>query len=220
MARAKRANLSSKTPAPAFDAHVAAYWANALAPALDAHVTAYWTNALKDFFSFPAEAFDAHIGAYWTNKLKAFFSSPADALAFAETFERLEREDADALAALVAPGVPPSAVRNRLNPLYAALEPSLCEDDPDTRAAMRETALALSALHYAEITKSTRSTMAKAASLRERVVVEEPLARASVLKEQDAKIKPAKRIETLVHQRIAETLGISVRQVQRVLSRP
>ena len=83
--------------------------------------------------------------------------------------------------------VPPSAVRNRLNPLHAALEPSLFEDDPDTRAAMRETALALSALHYAEITKSTRGTMGKAALLRERVVAEEPLARASVRKEQDAK---------------------------------
>jgi hypothetical protein len=149
-------------------------------------------------------------------KIDAWLGTPEALLA---AVERLEREDANALAELVAPGVPPSAVRNRLNPLHAALEPSLFEDNPDTRAAMRETALALSALHYAEITKSTRGTIGKAALLRERVVAEEPLARASVRKEQDALPVPPTRIEALVHQRIAEKLGISARQVRRVLSR-
>jgi hypothetical protein len=166
-------------------------------PDPDAHVRA-WRRSLHD----------AHIVA-WLGTPEALLAE----------VERLEREDADALAALVAPGVPSSVVRNRLNPLHAALEPSLFEDDPDTRATMREKALALSALHYAEITKSTRGAMEKAASLSERVLAEEPLARASVRREQDAKSKPAKRIETLVHQRIAETLGISVRHVRRVLSR-
>ena len=129
-----------------------------------------------------------------------------------------EREDAIALAKLVAPEVPPSAVLDRLNPLHAALEPSLFEDDPDTRATMREKAMALSTLHYAEITKASRGAAEKAAGLRERVLAEEPLARAAVRKEQDAKSKPAKRIETLVHERIAETLKISARQVRRILS--
>ena len=209
MARAKKAKFSSKRPSPAFDAHVTAYWTNAAreaarirrllhcSPDPDAHVRA-WRQSLND----------AHI--------RAWLGTPETLLA---AVERQEREDNDALAALVAPGVPPSAVRDRLNPLHAALEPSLFEDDPDARATMRETALALSALHYAEITKPTRSTMEKAALLRERVLAEEPLARASVRKEQDALPVPPARIEALVQQRLAETFGISARQVRRVLSR-
>ena len=221
MARTKKAAISGKLPSPDFDAYSAACWTLALTPyfaeILDARITAYeWWRANQPT-SLPLSSMEAvgvYIVVYWANYWLNTWP---------DTIERLEREDADALAALVAPGVPPSAVRDRLNPLHAALEPSLFEDDPDTRAAMWEKALALSALHYAEMTKPTRSTMEKAALLRERVLAEEPLARAAVAADQDAKSRPAKRIETLVHQRIAETLGgISLRQVQRILaaSRP
>jgi hypothetical protein len=217
MARAKKAKISSKTLAPAIDAPIAACWTLALTPyfaeALDARIAVYaWWQANQPT-SIPLSSMEAvgvyivvYWGNYWLNT-------------WPDTIERLEREDADALAALVAPELPPSAVRDRLNPLYAALEPSLFEDDPDTRVRMREAALALSAIHYAEITKEARGAIEKAALLRERVMAEEPQARAFVRKDQDTKSRPAKRIETLVHQRIAETFGISVRQARRILSR-
>ena len=58
--------------------------------------------------------------AYWKNKLKSLFSSPAEALAFSETFDRLEREKADALAADLAAALDanPDVIRAKLRTLF------------------------------------------------------------------------------------------------------
>src|SRR4249919_2952257 len=121
MARRKKAAISSETPLPALGAYSAAYWTLALTPyfaeTLDARITAYeWWQANQPT-SLPLSSMEAvgvyivvYWGNYWLNR-------------WPDTIERLEREDADALAAWVAPEVPPSAVRDRLNPLHAALEP-------------------------------------------------------------------------------------------------
>ena len=128
MARAKKAESSSKTPSPALDAHIAACWTLALAPyfaILDARRHSLLTNGRRiNRTSSPSPLWRpssytavALLSNHWLNT-------------WPDTFERLEREHATRLR-LGRAEVPPSAVRDRLNPLHAALEPSLFEDDPD-----------------------------------------------------------------------------------------
>ena len=108
--RTKKAAISSKTPSPAFDAHIAAYWRETArirrllhcSPDPDAHVRA-WRQSLHD----------AHV--------RAWLGTPEALLA---TVERLEREDADALADDLAaaldanPDVIRAKLRTLLNDLY------------------------------------------------------------------------------------------------------
>jgi hypothetical protein len=175
MARRKKAAISSETPLPALGAYSAACWTLALTPyfaeTLDARITAYeWWQANQPT-SLPLSSMEAvgvyivvYWGNYWLNR-------------WPDTIERLEREDANALADDLAARLDaePKVIRDKLrtlrNDLYQLNDPrndgwnetQRAEAETEVLAAFAEK---LEDLYAAALAKSRRSAVQKAATKR------------------------------------------------------
>jgi hypothetical protein len=165
----------------------------------------------------PGIPFDAHVSAYWDNQIAPFFLADV---------QRANDEVEAGLASRTAKDravISEENIKGYLAPVWEARAKALLRggSEADVEAAVGEK-LDDAAGYYRWRAAATEKT-ADAVELRNLVLAEEPLSRARVLKGEGQKSRPAKRIEQLIHQDIAERLTlrdhkVGRRKVQDILS--